>query len=159
METGELKRRRTAKAHRLLESEKPYFTTTEALCLIDANCGPARFHRLLVRRGWATLVQGSARGYNFSLPAEYGGGAYSIDHHSFHWTPQGVRFIATILGEEGVDCRVPAKLSIKIDGEIGVHQGNRSIEASGNATPYVHHHPDCRRISALAPKSNGKMEH
>lgn len=114
MGTGELKRRRKAKAQRSLDRERPYFTTTEALCLIDAECGPVKFHRLLVRRGQATPRRGFDKGYEFALPSEYGGGTYSLNHHSFHWTPQGVAFIAKVLGEESIGCVLPGRLAAKV---------------------------------------------
>jgi hypothetical protein len=116
MQPGELKRRRKAKALRSLDRERPHFTTTEALCLIDAECGPIRFHRLLARRGQATPRHGFDKGYDFALPSAYGGGTYSINHHSFQWTPEGVAFMATVLGHEGIGYRMSEKLAARIPG-------------------------------------------
>lgn len=116
MEPGELKRRRKAKALRLLDraSGTPHFTTTEALCLIDAGCGPVKFHRLLVARNQAAPVQGFDKGHHFSLPSGLGTGTFSINHHSFQWTPKGVFFIASVLDAEGIDYRIPAKLTVRM---------------------------------------------
>src|ERR1035437_3444958 len=116
MESGELKRRQRAKALKLLDYEKhgpgfkPRFTTTEALRLLDANCGAARFHRLLITRGVAKAKEDFDKGNDFSLPSEYGGGTFSIDHHSFHWTTKGVEYMASVLRDEGIAHSIPEKL-------------------------------------------------
>lgn len=117
MEPGELKRRRKAKALRLLGREPgtPHFTTTEALCMIDAGCGPVKFHRLLVARDQAIPVRGFDKGHHFSLPDGLGTGTFSISHHSFQWTPKGVMFIASVLKEEGIGFQIPTKLIARTD--------------------------------------------
>jgi len=117
VKTGELKRRRKAKALRLLNHgiANPRFTTAEALCLIDASCGSVKFHRILFSRGLATPVKGFEKGYHFSLPSTLGASTFSIKHFSFHWSPPGVVFIASLLGEEGIECKIPAKLAAWID--------------------------------------------
>ncbi len=117
MEPGELKRRRKTKSLRLLDREigTPHFTTTEALCMIDAGCGPVKFHRLLVARNQAVPVQGFDKGHHFLLPAGLGTETFSISHHSFQWTLKGVVFIASVLKEEGIDFQLPAKLIARAD--------------------------------------------
>lgn len=117
MEPGELKRRRKAKAIRLLDqgSGTPHFTTTEALYMIDASCGTVKFHRLLVARDQAVPVGDFEKGHHFSLPDGLGTATFSIRHHSFQWTPKGVMFIASVLKEEGFDFQLPAKLIAKAE--------------------------------------------
>ena len=117
MEPGELKRRRKAKALRLLDQESgtPHFTTTEALCLIDADCGPKKFHWLLESRGYTKPVEGLKGGYDFALPLAYGKGTLSINHRSFQWTPEGVAFVAAVLNEERIDFRLPPKLVSRVN--------------------------------------------
>ncbi len=112
MEQGELKRRRRAKALKALSGirSKPHLTTTESLCALDAGCGPVKFHRILYARGLATPIKGFDGGYDFHLPEEYGGGTYSIEHHSFQWSPAGIAYMARILNEEGISYTIPEEL-------------------------------------------------
>ncbi len=83
--------------------------------MIDAGCGPVKFHRLLVARDQAVPVQGFEKGYHFSLPDGLGTETFSINHHSFKWTPRGVMFIASVLKEEGIVFQLPAKLIAMTD--------------------------------------------
>lgn len=117
MESGELKRRCKAKTIRLLDrkSGTPHFTTTEALCMIDAGCGTEKFHKLLVARDQADPVRGFDKGHHFSLPDGLGTGTFSISHHSFQWTPKGAMFIASVLKEEDIDFQLPTMLITRTD--------------------------------------------
>ena len=111
MKPGEITRRRRAKAFRLLKMDSPHFTTTEALCLLGAGCGAVKFHRILAKRGHAERLPRYEKGYRFTLPANYGGQTLSIkDHHSFQWTCEGVKFIASILKEERITHAIPSEL-------------------------------------------------
>ncbi|HEX2973116.1 MAG TPA: hypothetical protein VHP11_12340 [Tepidisphaeraceae bacterium] len=117
MKPGELKKRHRAKAIRLLDQDSfsPHFTTTEALCLIEAACGPARLHGLLANRGLAIPVESSEKGYDFALSSEFGTSTLSIGHHSFQWSLKGVAFIASILSEEGIEHEVPKRLLARLE--------------------------------------------
>ena len=112
MQPGELTRRRKRKAIARLSNTrvKLRVTTTESLAALSAGCGPVKFHKILLKRGHATAVEGFDKGYNFDLPSEYGCGSYSISHHSFAWTLEGVYFIAQILREEGIVFTIPSEL-------------------------------------------------
>lgn len=112
MEQGKLNRRRRRKATERLNSRgtAPRLTTTESLSALNADCGSVKFHRILASRGLATPVEGFDGGYQFDLPSEYGGATYSIEHHSFQWTPAGINFICIILAEEGIAYEAPEEL-------------------------------------------------
>lgn len=116
MEKGFLKARHKDKALKLLTMNNPHFTTTQSLSLIDANCGPAKFHRILQRRKFATPTKEPwCKGYDFHLPSEYGSGTYSMNHYSFRWTIAGVKFIVEILKSERIAFDIPQELSEKLN--------------------------------------------
>lgn len=116
MKPGELTRRNRAKAIQLLAQlgEKVRFTTTQALCLIEAECGAVKLHRLLATRGLAARRKDLEGGYDFAAElAAYGESTFSIEHHSFQWSLRGLHFIAHILDEEGIAYKLPENLPKK----------------------------------------------
>lgn len=113
MKPGKLKEIHTRRAFQKLESKytEPRLTTTQALCVLKAGCGPVKFHRILEKHGYATKInEYQNSGYEFSLPNEFGSPTYTIDNHSFQWKPMGIKFIAHILEEEGIAYEVPNEL-------------------------------------------------
>lgn len=100
VEPRERTRRLHKKALKRLESDssRPRLTTTESLVVLEAECGAAKLHRILEKRGLARRLQWPDKGYKFALPAKYGGGTISIkNHRSFHWSPKGIAFISSTL--------------------------------------------------------------
>lgn len=115
LEKGLLKERLKNKALRELKKENPRFTTTQALLVINAKCGAAKFHKILQRLKHAEpIFEPGEKGYNFDLPSEYGGGSYSMNHHSFVWRIAGIKFISEILSSEGIKFNIPQELIEKL---------------------------------------------
>ena len=117
---GLLKERQENKALKALNRDDPRFTTTEALRLINAKCGAAKFHKILQSRKLAMPVETGEKGYNFDLPSKYGGGTFSMNHHSFCWTIIGVEFMSKILLSEDIAFNMPQKLTGKL--KVAVHK-------------------------------------
>jgi hypothetical protein len=112
---GFLKERLRNKALKSLTRDNPHFTTTQALWLINAKCGAAKFHKILQRRNLATPVEPWDKGYKFNLPPEYGSGTCSIkDHCSFAWSIAGVKFMSEILASERIVFEMPKELIEKV---------------------------------------------
>lgn len=116
MKKGLLKTRQKNKALKLLTTERPCFTTNQALRLIDANCGAVKFHQILEQRKLAPSTKEPwEKGYDFNLPLEYGHGTYGIkEHHSFRWTIAGIKFISEILSCEKIGFEIPQELIEKL---------------------------------------------
>lgn len=111
LKKGLLKERLKNKALKLLAMDNPHFTTTQALLLINAKCGPAKFHKILQSLNYATPVTSWCKGYDFNLPKEYGGGTCSIkEHSSFSWTIAGIKFMLKILQLKGIAFDIPQEL-------------------------------------------------
>ncbi len=114
MQPGQASENRRQKALKELRAGYEFTTlnTQAALLVIEAGCGPEKFHKLLAHRGWATPLP-ARQGYSFAIPKGFGSATPSInDRRVVHWTRTGiVHGIAEVLRANGIHFRIPPELS------------------------------------------------